>query len=333
MTINIGVIGAGSWGTALADLLARKNYSVTLWAYEKELAAAMEVEGENDLYLKGHSLADNLQYTNDLERAAAAKDLVLMVPPSQVFRGLLVEARPFIRPGTLLVSASKGIENESLLTMDEVIREVMPTEVAEKASFVSGPTFAKEVAQQLPAAAVAACRREDIARHVQQVFSTDYFRFYTNTDIVGVELGGALKNVMALGCGVSDGLGFGSNARAALITRGLAEITRIAVIRGADMATLAGLAGMGDLVLTCTGSLSRNRQVGLELGRGKSLTEILAGMKMVAEGVKTTLSAFQLSKKIGVEAPITEQMYEILYNEKDPQKAFTDLMLRTLKAE
>jgi glycerol-3-phosphate dehydrogenase (NAD(P)+) len=293
----------------------------------------MEIERENGFYLKGHNLADNLQFTDDLEKAAAGKNLLLMVPPSQVFRGLLVEARPFIQPETLLVSASKGIENESLLTMDEVIREVMPTGISEKASFVSGPTFAREVAQQLPAAAVAACRREDIARHIQEVFSTDYFRFYTNTDIVGVELGGALKNVMALGCGVSDGLGFGSNARAALITRGLAEITRIAVTRGADMATLAGLAGMGDLVLTCTGSLSRNRQVGLELGRGKSLTEILAGMKMVAEGVKTTLSAFQLSRKIDVEAPVTEQMYEILYNEKDPQKAFTDLMLRTLKAE
>jgi glycerol-3-phosphate dehydrogenase (NAD(P)+) len=333
MTMNIGVIGAGSWGTALADLLARKGYSVTLWAYEKELAASMAAERENSMYLKGFSLADELYFTNDLEEAAAAKDLVLLVPPSQVCRGLLVDARPYIGPDTLLVSASKGIENDSLLTMAEVIREVMPSGIAEKASFVSGPTFAREVAQRLPAAAVAACRREDIARHVQQVFSTDYFRFYTNTDVMGVELGGALKNVMALGCGVSDGLGFGNNARAALITRGLAEITRIAVARGADMATLSGLAGMGDLVLTCTGSLSRNRQVGLDLGQGKSLTEILAGMKMVAEGVKTTLSAFQLSRKIGVETPITEQMYEILYNEKYPKKAFGDLMLRTLKAE
>ncbi len=333
MAMKMGVIGAGSWGTALADLLARKGYSVTLWAYEKELAAAMESERENVMYLKGLSLADNLHFTDDLERAAGAKDLVLMVPPSQVLRGLLVEARPYIKPGTLLVSASKGIENDSLLTMAEVIREVMPADIAEKASYVSGPTFAREVAQQLPAAAVAACRQEDIARHIQEVFSTDYFRFYTNTDVVGVELGGALKNVMALGCGVSDGLGFGNNARAALITRGLAEITRIAVSRGAEKATLAGLAGMGDLVLTCTGSLSRNRQVGLDLGRGKSLTEILAGMKMVAEGVKTTLSAFQLSHKVGVEAPVTEQMYEILYRDKDPQTAFSDLMLRNLKSE
>ncbi|MBN2428569.1 MAG: NAD(P)-dependent glycerol-3-phosphate dehydrogenase [Deltaproteobacteria bacterium] len=333
MTKNIGVIGAGSWGTALADLLARKGYSVTLWAYEKELAASMAVERKNALYLNQISLADNLLFTDDLERAAGAEDMVLFVPPSQVFRGLLEAARPYLHNGTLLVSASKGIENDSLLTMAEIIREILPSSLADKASFISGPTFALEVANQLPAAAVAACRDEEVARHVQQLFSTDYFRVYTNTDVVGVELGGALKNVMALSCGVSDGLGFGNNARAALITRGLAEITRMAVSRGAEMATLAGLAGMGDLVLTCTGGLSRNRQVGLELGRGKSLTEILAGMKMVAEGVKTTLSAYQLAGKIGVEVPITEQMHDILYNHKDPRQAFNDLMLRTLKAE
>jgi len=333
MTKQIGVIGAGSWGTALADLLARKGYFVTLWAFEKELPAAMAAGRENALYLKGIPLAANLRFTDDLECAASARDMVLFVPPSQVFRGLLKAARPFIRTGTLLVSASKGIENDSLLTMAEVIRDLVPSAVADQAAFLSGPTFALEVARQLPAAAVAACRDERVARQVQQIFSTDYFRIYTNTDVVGVELGGALKNVMALGCGVSDGLGFGNNARAALITRGLTEITRMAVSLGADMATLAGLAGMGDLVLTCTGSLSRNRQVGLDLGRGKTLTEILAGMKMVAEGVKTTLSAFQLASKIGVEAPITEQMYEILYNRKDPRQAVNDLMLRSLKSE
>jgi glycerol-3-phosphate dehydrogenase (NAD(P)+) len=333
MTEKIGVIGSGSWGTALADLLARKGHSVTLWAYEKELAASMALERENTLYLKGIALADKLRFTDDLEVAVNGKDIVLFVPPSQVFRGLLTAVRPHIREDAILVSASKGIENESLLTMAEVIREVMPPALGGKASFISGPTFALEVARRLPAAAVAASPDEKIAGHVQRVFSTDYFRLYTNTDVIGVELGGALKNVMALGCGVSDGLGFGNNARAALITRGLAEITRMAVCRGADMATLAGLAGMGDLVLTCTGGLSRNRQVGLELGRGKSLTEILAGMKMVAEGVKTTLSAYQLAEKIGVETPIIKQMYEILYDRKDPRQAVNDLMLRRLKAE
>lgn len=333
MSINIGVIGGGSWGTALSDLLARKGYAVTLWAYEEDLIASMATEYENSMYLEGCSLAHNLVFTNDLEKACSGKDLILLVPPSQVFRRLLTEARPYIETATLLVSASKGIENETLCTMAEVIEEVMPAEMAARASFISGPTFAREVARQLPAAAVSACRHESVARYIQQVFSTDYFRIYTNTDIVGVEFGGALKNIMAIGCGVSDGLGFGSNARAALITRGLAEITRIAVSQGADMATLAGLAGMGDLVLTCTGSLSRNRQVGLELGGGQPLTAILAGMKMVAEGVMTTLSTFQLSRKIGVEAPVTEQMYELLYQGKDPRQAFSDLMLRTLKAE
>jgi glycerol-3-phosphate dehydrogenase (NAD(P)+) len=331
--MKIGAIGAGSWGTTLADLLARNDNSVTLWAYEKDLVERMSRTRENDLYLPGFTLADNLAFTADLADAVEGCDLLLLVPPSQVMREVLRQAAPHIAAGTLVVSASKGIENETLKTMSEVLEEVLPPGKAEQPVFLSGPSFAREVASGMPTAVVAASRDDEAARRVQEVFSTRNFRVYTNDDVIGVELGGALKNVIALAAGVSDGLGFGYNTRAALITRGLAEISRMGLALGANPATFSGLAGMGDLVLTCTGDLSRNRTVGMELGRGKSLQEILAGMKMVAEGVKTTLSAYQLAKKLEVEVPITEQMYRILYEEKDPRQAVTDLMMRELKAE
>jgi glycerol-3-phosphate dehydrogenase (NAD(P)+) len=248
-------------------------------------------------------------------------------------RSVVRQAAAHIEPGTLLVSAAKGIENDTLLPMSEVLLEVLPAAVAEGLAFLSGPSFAREVAAGMPTAVVAAASREKVARRVQEVFSTETFRVYTNDDIIGVELGGALKNVIAVAAGVSDGLGFGYNTRAALITRGLAEMTRLGTAMGANPATFAGLAGMGDLVLTCTGDLSRNRTVGMELGRGRKLEEILGGMKMVAEGVKTTLSAYQLARKLGVEAPIIEQMYLILYEGKEARQAVADLMLRELKPE
>jgi glycerol-3-phosphate dehydrogenase (NAD(P)+) len=331
--MKIGVIGAGSWGTTLANLLAQKGFSVTLWAYEKDLVGHMARCRENNLYLAGVTLAENLSFTEDLAKVAADKDLLVLVPPSQIMRTLMQRAAPHIDPRTLLVSASKGIENDTLMTMSEVLKAVLPSRMGDQMAFLSGPSFAREVAVGMPTAVVAASRSSDIARQVQEIFSTEYFRVYVNDDVIGVELGGALKNVIALAAGVSDGLGFGYNTRAALITRGLAEISRMGVAMGADPATFAGLAGMGDLVLTCTGDLSRNRKVGMELGRGRSLEDILAGMKMVAEGVKTTLSAYHLAMKLNVEVPITEQMYLILYKDKQARQVVNDLMLRDLKAE
>lgn len=331
--MEIGVIGAGSWGTTLANLLADKGIKVTLWAYETDLVERMQANRENDLYLPGFKLSDNLAFTGELEAAVAGKELVLFVPPSQVLRGLLEQVLAYFADDVIIVSASKGIENETLLPMSEVFAELLPKKLAARTAYLSGPSFAKEVIQKMPTAVAVAAHDEDIAGTVQQVFSTDFFRVYTNNDAIGVELGGALKNVIALAAGVSDGLGYGYNTRAALITRGLAEITRIGVAMGAEPLTFAGLAGMGDLVLTCTGDLSRNRAVGIELGKGRSLDDILQNMHMVAEGVKTTLSAYQLSRKLDVEAPLIEQMYEILYNNKEARRAVNDLMDRELKPE
>ncbi len=331
--MKIGVIGAGSWGTALAHMLAGKGYSVTLWAYEKDLVERLKVTRENDLFLPGFSLPSNLLFTADLSAALTGKDVVLLVSPSQVMRLVVRQALDDFNPESLIVSASKGIENGTLLTMSQVLRELLPQSCHQRLAVISGPSFAKEVALGIPTAVVAAATQQDIAEQVQNIFTNAYFRVYTNNDILGVELCGALKNVMALAAGVSDGLGFGLNTRAALITRGLAEISRLGMALGARAATFSGLAGMGDLVLTCTGDLSRNRSVGIALGQGKTLDEILNGMNMVAEGVKTTLSAYQLAAKVGVEVPITEQMYRILYQQKDPRQAVTDLLSRDLKAE
>jgi len=331
--MKIGVIGAGSWGTALAHMLAGKGYSVTLWAYEKELVERMKRTWENDLFLPGFSLSSNLLFTADLSVAVTDKDLVLLVSPSQVMRLVVQQALGDFNPESLIVSASKGIENGTLLTMSQVLRELLPSSCHQRLAVISGPSFAKEVASGIPTAVVAAAPQQDIAEQVQNIFTNAAFRVYTNNDILGVELCGALKNVMALAAGVSDGLGFGLNTRAALITRGLAEISRLGMALGAQAATFSGLAGMGDLVLTCTGDLSRNRSVGIALGQGKTLDEILNGMNMVAEGVKTTLSAYQLAAKVGIEVPITEQMYRILYQQKDPRQAVTDLLSRDLKAE
>ena len=331
--MKIGVIGAGSWGTTLADLLATKGYPVTLWAYEPDLVERMQESYQNDLYLAEHDLSYNLSFTNNLQQAVTGKSMVLFVPPSQVLRTVLQQALPYFDDEAIIVSASKGIENDTLLPMSEIFAELLPPALKGRTAYLSGPSFAREVAARMPTAVAVAAVDAAVADTVQQLFSTDYFRVYTNSDAVGVELGGALKNVIALAAGVSDGLGYGYNTRAALITRGLAEITRIGIAMGAEPLTFSGLAGMGDLVLTCTGDLSRNRTVGFELGQGKTLKQILDGMHMVAEGVKTTLSAYQLCQKLGVEAPLIDQMYEILYNNKDPRQAVSDLMERDLKPE
>jgi glycerol-3-phosphate dehydrogenase (NAD(P)+) len=331
--MKVGVIGAGSWGTTLANLLAKKGYPVTLWVYEKDLAGRLPKTRINDLYLDGITLSANLSYTNDLVDAAKGCQVLILVSPSQVMRPVLEQLKAHIADDCLLVSAAKGIENDTLMTMSEVFQEVLGTEVKYRSAFLSGPSFAREVAAEQPTAVAVAADNLDVATRIQELFSTEYFRVYTNQDVVGVEIGGAIKNVIALAAGVADGLGFSHNARAALITRGLAEMARLGDALGAQEATFSGLAGMGDLVLTCTGDLSRNRSVGIELGRGRKLDEILKEMRMVAEGVKTTLSAYQLATRLGVVMPITEQMYQVLYENKNPQQAAADLMLRALTSE
>ncbi len=332
--MNIGVIGAGSWGTALADLLARIGHQVTLWAYETDLVVRMREQRENDLFLPDIRLHEELKFTDTLAEAVKGRELLLLVPPSQLMRQVFRQLVPYLEDGRVLVSASKGIENQTLMTMSQVLLEELENAGRKaKLAFLSGPSFAREVAKGLPTAVVAASEEEVVAELVQKVFSGERFRVYTNSDVIGIEFGGSLKNVMALAAGIADGLGFGSNTRAALITRGLSEMTRLGVAAGAKAQTFAGLAGMGDLVLTCTGDLSRNRTVGLELGRGRPLQEILDGMKMVAEGVKTTVSTYQLASRLQVVAPITEQVYKILEEGKDPRQAVTDLLQRTLKSE
>ncbi len=330
---TIGVIGAGSWGTTLADLLAKKGHAVTLWAYEPELVREMTETGMNSMFLPGIRLSPRLGFTNSLEEAVAGKRVILVVAPSQVVRSVIATALPAISADAVIVSASKGIELGTLMTVSQIYEELLPEALFRNFAVLSGPSFAREVAQEMPTAVVAAAADELVAAFVQKVFTTNLFRVYTNTDIVGVELGGAIKNVIALAAGISDGLGFGYNTRAALITRGLAEMTRLGRAMGARSETFAGLAGMGDLVLTCTGDLSRNRTVGMKLGQGMSLSAILGEMRMVAEGVKTTESARNLARRLGVDMPITEKVYSILYEEKPARAAVVELMTRDLKAE
>lgn len=333
MGMNIGVVGAGSWGTSLANVLAKKGYSVQLWAHEAELVEYMRMHRENNQYLPGISLDHNLSFTSALQDSVA-HDVVVLVPPSQLMRSVLKQAAPFFNPDATIISASKGIENTTLELMSEVINEVLEGHhTPGNAAFISGPTFAREIAQEIPSAAVVAAENEEVATMVRDLFSTDYFRIYSNDDVVGTEIGGALKNVVALAAGVCDGLEYGNNTRAALITRGLAEMKRVGLALGARAETFAGLAGMGDLVLTCTGELSRNRTVGIALGEGKKLNDILAHMHMVAEGVETTRSAYQLAKKLEIDVPIITQMYAVLYEDKDPRAAVVELMRRSLKSE
>jgi glycerol-3-phosphate dehydrogenase (NAD(P)+) len=333
MTKNIGVIGAGSWGTTLADLLAKKGHTVTLWAYEAELVAEMKATRINGLFLPGITLSPGLQFTNDLAAAVRDKDFLLFVVPSQVMRGVLQQVVAEISPATVVASASKGIEVGTLMAVSQLFEELIPAQLFKKFTVLSGPSFAREVAQEMPTAVVAASADEEAARFVQEVFTCGYFRVYTNNDVIGAELGGALKNVIAIAAGISDGLGFGCNTRAALITRGLAEISRLGLALGAKPETFSGLAGMGDLVLTCTGELSRNRSVGMKLGRGRRLSEILGEMHMVAEGVKTAESAWALAQRHAIDMPITEQVHKVLYEDKPARSAVVELMTRNLKAE
>src|SRR5436305_8203810 len=334
---RIAVIGAGAWGTALALVAGRRAcHQVCLWAYEKEVCASVEKSRTNELLLPGYPIPPNVKVSNDLKEALAGAEIVVSVMPSHHCRRVFEHMTQWLLPQMLFVSATKGIENDTLLRMSEVIHEVVSrfSGFAPKLAALSGPSFATEVAKGDPTAVTAASADISLAAIAQREFSDPSFRVYVNDDLTGVELGGALKNVIAIAAGVVDGLGLGHNSAAALITRGLVEITRLAVACGAQPQTMAGLAGMGDLVLTCTGGLSRNRSVGVALGQGQQLKEIIAGMHgMVAEGVLTTSAALGLAKKYGVEMPITEQMYAILHGGKSPQDAIHELMTRPGKKE
>jgi glycerol-3-phosphate dehydrogenase (NAD(P)+) len=330
---RLAVIGAGAWGTTLANLLAGKDDPVNLWVYEPDLAERMLRHRENDLYLPGVPLHPHLHPTPDLTEVVRDAGTFISVLPSHIVRSLWGRLAPLVPAGALVVSATKGIDAESLCTMSRVLQDVMAPDKQVDIAALSGPTFAREVSRQIPSAVVAAAATVAVAEEVQLLFNTPVFRVYTNTDVLGVELGGALKNVMALAAGVCDGLQFGYNARAALITRGLAEIAQLGVAMGARAQTFAGLSGMGDLVLTCTGDLSRNHTVGVQLGQGKSLDDILAGMNAVAEGVTTAGSAVALGRKYQVEMPISERVYALLNGEVTPHEAVNELMTRTLKSE
>lgn len=330
---KIGVIGAGSWGTALANHLAAKGYVIDLWAFEEEVKEQIETEHENKIFLSGAKLSENIIPTNDIKTAVSGKDIILIVVPSHVMRETAKKMAEFIPKNAIIISASKGIENKTHLTMLGVLKENIPGIPEGNFVALSGPSFAKEVVQHLPTVVAVASTDKDIAVQVQHVFAAPFFRVYVNDDPAGVEVGGAIKNVIAIAAGVSDGLGLGLNARAALITRGLTEMKRLGACFGSDPHTFAGLAGVGDLLLTCTGNLSRNYTLGIQLGEGKTLNKILEERRTVAEGVKTTRSVYNLSKKLGIELPICNEVYHILFEEQLPKKSINRLMTRTLKHE
>ena len=331
--MDVAVIGGGSWGTALARLLAREGVRTTIWAMEPEVAESITVERENSLFLPGIELPESLRATNDLDEAAADATVIVSAVPTQHIRATFAGNQHLFERAGVLVSVSKGIEVETLQTPAQILRDVAPARLADRIVALSGPSFAREVGVDHPAAVVAAGSSIEPAREVRDLFNTSSFRVYSSDDIVSAELGGALKNVIAIAAGMSYGLGFAQNSMAALITRGLAEIMRAGAAMGGDPATFAGLSGMGDLVLTCSGDLSRNRGVGLEIGRGRSLTEVLDEMNMVAEGVKTTLAARRLAQELGVTMPIVEEVYLTLYEDKHPREALAHLMGRAPRDE
>jgi glycerol-3-phosphate dehydrogenase (NAD(P)+) len=327
---DLAIVGAGSWGTALSIVLAPRFEQIRLWAFDPGLANQIQATRENGVYLAGFQIPENVVPTDDLTEAVTGAGITLVVVPSQFLRSIVRKMSPALSPDVCLVSATKGIENGSLMRMSEVIAAEAATP---KVTVLSGPTFAREIAKGEPAAVVISSKDAHLAQRVQTAFSGPTFRLYTNSDPAGVEIGAALKNVIAIGAGIVHGLGLGNNTIAALVTRGLAEISRLAVAVGGQQRTLAGLAGLGDLVLTCTGDLSRNRRVGQELAKGGKLADIIASTKMVAEGIETTYAAVELARQCGVEMPITEQMYEVLRLGKSPMEAIRYLMDRTLKAE
>ncbi|MBN2340543.1 MAG: NAD(P)-dependent glycerol-3-phosphate dehydrogenase [Deltaproteobacteria bacterium] len=332
-TKTITIIGAGTMGTALAQLLAASGHSVKLWAYEPELVTAVNEQHENTLFMPGIQLSSNIRAFNRFEDALSNTQYVLSVTPSQVIRQLWTDAKKYLPAHVPVVCASKGIETHTGKLISEVLEEVLEENAADRLAYLSGPSFAKEIMDEQPTAVVIASKNPELATELQEVISTQLFRAYTTDDVIGVEIGGAIKNVIAIAVGIAEGLGLGINSKSALITRGLAEITRLAVACGAQGETLAGLAGMGDLVLTCNGHLSRNLQVGIRLGKGETLDEILGSMKMVAEGVATAHSTLELAKHFSVDMPITGIVVDILNGHIPPAEAVMILMGRRLRAE
>lgn len=333
---KVAVIGAGSWGTAIALVLAHKGIDVSLWVYDPAEISELEEKRENTLFLPGYSLPENINFTHSYTAAIEDTYDICMVVPSHGFRAVFKELAHHIPSGANIISAVKGIENDTLKTMTQVIEEIRFEEHPQKefnVAVLSGPSFAKEVAEGLPTAITVACKNKEVCTYLQQLFFTEKFRVYTSSDLIGLEISSALKNIIAIAAGVSDGLGYGLNTRAALIARGLAEMKRLGLALGADVHTFSGLGGLGDLVLTCTGDLSRNRSVGLKLGQGKKIEEILGEMQMVAEGVKTTKSCHNLAKEKDVEMPILTQIYQIIYEGKNCDEAVQDLLKRESKME
>ncbi len=333
MNSAIAVIGAGGWGTALAIVMARAGHPVSLWALEPYLVETMVATRENPIYLPSARIPDSVCITSSLDDALSGAQIVLMALPSHVCRSMLSKMRPFLRQSMIFVSAAKGIENDTLMRMSEVIVDVIKPAFIPQVATISGPTFAAEVARGEPTALVVAAQDAQLRLSLQQELSAPHFRLYTNPDIIGVEIAASAKNIIAIAAGVVDGLGLGSNTTAALMTRGLAELTRLVVACGGRRETLSGLAGIGDLVLTSYGLLSRNRRVGIELGQGRNIDEIISSMRMVAEGVKTTKPTVELARRLNVEMPIAEKMYSVLYDGLKPQDAIIDLMERKLKEE
>lgn len=328
--LRIAVLGDGGWGTTLAILLSKKGFSVTLWGAFQDYAKQMGKTRLNSKFLPGIKIPKEIVISSDIKETLKNKDIVVLAIPSQYTRKILKKIKGYFSKKTIFLSVTKGIEIGSLKRISEIIHTELG---AVKLAVLSGPTIAQEVAKAIPTTAVAASLNKKVRKTIQEVFSTGYFRVYTNPDVTGVELGGSLKNVIAIACGVSDGLGFGTNTKAAILTRGLAEISRLGKAMGAKMSTFSGISGLGDLVTTCISKQSRNRMVGELIGRGKSLKEIRNHMQMVAEGVPTAKSAYALSAEYKVDMPITKEVYNLLYLNKSPRQAVKDLMTRRSKEE
>jgi len=333
MTCHVGILGGGAWGTSLANLLAHKGHEVLLWAREEEVVLAINAIHENKIFLPGISLHAELRATSSLQEACRGRDLLVSVVPAQFVRSVLTQASPFLEEDLPIVSASKGIETTTLKLLFEVFDEILPGASEQRLCFLSGPNFAREIAQGLPGGATLASKNETLAEQVQAWISSPLFKLYLSSDIVGVEVGGAVKNVIAIASGIVDGLELGLSLRASMMTRGLSEIARLGIALGAEPLTFSGLSGVGDLILTCTGDLSRNRSLGMELARGRTLAEIMGGRKAVTEGVATTEAVHRLAENLRLDLPICEEIYQILYHQKPCLEAIQSLSTRALRKE